>query len=135
MEIKKIIDLAHQVQAGKSGNYASKSDWHSALRALAAEQQKPAESIQQSVSRLVLSDPDAKALYKCWRTASGDDARPAPATVPTRVIKINDSHQKLSEIASGLRVADPTLTRFDALKRAYDNNPILGAAAKSESAA
>jgi hypothetical protein len=133
-KLKQIVKLAHDIADGRSGNHADRKSWYSAITKAAESIRKPQESAQQAFACYVTEDADGKAMFAAYKGASGSDFAPAPAAAQP-VIKTNDAHSRLSDIASGLRVADPALTRFDALKKAYDSNPALAEAAKRENVA
>ncbi len=127
-----MVKAAHAVASGTLENRVRKSTWHGALRKMAAERQKPAESIAQAVARLIQTDPDAKVLLKAELTGVADEASAPVATAP--VIKAGSAYARLHDIGAGLRATDPSLTREQAFAKAYASNPELAARTKVERA-
>jgi hypothetical protein len=128
-----LVKAARAISAGAIENTVRASTWHGELRKMAAEAQEPGESIHQAVARLVKTDPDAQALFKASASGVADDLSPAlPARV---VVKRNDAHARLSDIAAGYVAANPKLTRSDALSKAFASHPDLATLAKRGAAA
>ena len=90
-----MIKAAHAVARGELDNSVRKSTWHGALRKLAAERQDASKSVEQTVARLVQSDPDARALLKASVSGVADDA-PAPAPAP--IVKAESRKRSNPEI-------------------------------------
>jgi hypothetical protein len=128
-----LIKSAHAIACGDMENdLISASRWHAELRKMAAAVQAPGESIQQSVTRLVLTDPDAKALFKAAKTGTVDDVPPAPE--PARMLKKDSAYARLHDIGAGFIAADPSLTREQAFVKAFNENRELAELSKREQA-
>jgi hypothetical protein len=127
-----MLKLAHGVMRTGIANTVPRSSWHGALRKLAAERQEPSESIQQAVTRLVLTDPDAKALFKAAKTGTVDDVPPAPESA--RMLKKDSAYARLHDIGAGFIAADPRLTREQAFVKAFNENRELAELSKREQA-
>lgn len=130
LDDKVLVKAAHAIARGDIANTVRKSNWHGALRAMAAEQQLPDEKIiQETVARLVKTDPDALALLKAEITGVADDEAPAPVAAPV-VIK-NDANDTLRKLADQAMAADPGLTKLEALLKVHRDHPALAAKAKA----
>lgn len=131
--IANVIKLAHDIEAGRSGNHASKADWYRAITKASEAQRQPHESSEQSFKRFVTQDEDGKVMFKVYRGATGSDfAPPTPMTPVT--LKADSPTAKIAKIADDLRAADPSLSRTAALAAARQNHPQLWAEAKLEAA-
>jgi hypothetical protein len=133
-KLEEIVKLAHAVADGRSGNRASRADWYRAISKAAEAHRKPQESPQQAFARYVTTNVDGRAMFKCWRDAAGSDYVP-PAPEPAPVVKTNGAHARLLDIAAGYVAANPKLTRYDALSKAYASHPDLATLAKRGAAA
>jgi hypothetical protein len=131
-KLTEIVKLAHDVQAGRSGNHATKSQWYLAIQKLAEEQRQPRETAQKAFSRVVTSDMDGRVMFKCYMSAAGDDYRPAAEPAP--VLKKDSAYSKLKKIAGELKAENPSLTDGAAFLKAFNENRELAALSKRESA-
>jgi hypothetical protein len=129
-----LIKAAHAVAIGTIENTVRRSTWHGELRKMAAAQQADGETISQTVSRLVQTDPDARALLKASVSGVVDDAPTAPALPPGSVLKIGTAYAKLHDIGAGFMAADPKLTREQAFTKAFLLHPELAQRSKQEQA-
>jgi hypothetical protein len=132
-KLKEVIKLAHAIADGRSANHASKADWYHAITKAAEAHRQSQESPQQAFTRFVTTNVDGRAMFAAYASAGGADYSP-PVPVPTPVVKANDAHARLSDIAAGY-AANPKLTRYDALSKAYASHPDLATLAKRGQAA
>jgi hypothetical protein len=129
-----MIKAAHAIARGELSNTVRRSSWHTELRKMAAERQEAGESVEQSVARLVRSDPDALALFKASLSGVVADAASAAPVTPAPVIKSDSAYAQLRKIADGICEGNPSLSRHAAFLQAYTANPDLAKASKSEQA-
>lgn len=124
-----LIKGAHAIASGAIENDIRASRWHSELRKYATDRQEPGEkTVEQTVARLVKTDPDARALF---RASLGGVADEAPATAPAPVVKSNPANEQIRALADQMQKADPNLTRLNALVKVHNSRPDLAAAAKA----
>lgn len=133
-KLKEVIKLAHDIHAGRIGNHADRASWYHAITKAAEAHRQPHKSPQQAFSRFATTNIDGRAMFAAYASAGGADYSP-PVPVPTPVVKANDAHARLSDIAAGYVAANPKLTRYDALAKAYSSHPELAARAKRGQAA
>jgi hypothetical protein len=128
-KLEDIVKLAHDVDAGRMGNHADRANWYGAISKVAEMQRKSNESSQQSFTRYVTEDADGKAMYRCYKSASGSDYVPPALAVP--VAKVNSANELIRKAADELMAANPKLSKLDALVRVHNQRPDLSAAAKA----
>jgi hypothetical protein len=127
-----ITKLAHDIAAGRSGNYASRAQWYSAIAKAAEQQRQPDETSAQAFSRFITENADGKALFAAHKSASGEDFMPAVPAAP--VVKHSSAYAQLVGIAERLRADDPGLTKAQAFAKAFLSNRALAERAKTEDA-
>jgi hypothetical protein len=134
-KLEEIVKLAHDVDAGRMGNYADRASWFGAIKKAAEAQRKPNESAQQSFARFVTGDADGKTMYRCYKNAAGSDYAP-PTPEPAPVIKSDSAYARLKKIAADLCAETPGLTSSAAFVKVFTDpaNRELAELSKRESA-
>jgi hypothetical protein len=130
--LKQIVKLAHDIDAGLVNNFATKQEWYGAIQKLADEVRQPNETSQMAFARVVTQESDGKAMFKAYKSAGGSDYQ--PEAVPEPVLKAGTAYSRLRDIAAGIAAADPKLTRHQAFAKAFDAHPDLAVRAKREQA-
>jgi hypothetical protein len=135
-KLDQVVKLASDIDSGRiTGNFATKSQWFLALKALAEETRLDGETPEQALAHYIKTE-EGHRVYKCYRSAPGEDYRPAaPAPAPAPVVKTADAAAlKIAKIAADYRDADPSLSRSAALAAVRQNHPELWAQTKLEAA-
>lgn len=126
--LQEVIKIAADIDAGRMGNHATKSQWYQALSKLAEAEREPNETREMAVARIINEDA-GKLLFKAYRNASGVDYVPPAPAVP--VAKANPANEEIRKLAGEMMSADPSLSRLDALVKIHAARPELSAAAKA----
>lgn len=100
INMREIVKLAKQINAGEVGNHRLKSAWYEVIAKLAADQRRAGETAKQGFARFVSEDEGGRALIKAYGSASGPDFQPAPKAAP--VIKADGAYAKLERIHKSL---------------------------------
>lgn len=129
-KLDQIIKLAGDIDAGRSGNHASKAQWYTSLQKFAEAQRKPDESSQQSLAR-VIKDGDGRLLWRAYRAAGGADYAP-PAPAPVQLVVKDSARIEIAKAADELIAANPDMSRSAALAKIWADRPELAARAKAE---
>jgi hypothetical protein len=126
-----IIALAKSINAGTSGNHASKTSWYEVMKRLAEQDRKSGQSPEQAFAAFIQT-PGGAELFKAYKTASGPAYEPIAVEVP--VIRPDSAYMKLKKIAADLKAADPDLTDGTAFVKAFTENRELAEQSKREQA-
>jgi hypothetical protein len=113
-----IISLAKAINAGTSGNHASKASWREVTKRLAEQDMRKGESPQQAFARFIQT-PDGAELFKAFKSASGPDHEPPVVDEALPVIKSDSAYARLKKIAANLRAENPKLTEGDAFLKVF----------------
>ena len=129
MKLQEIIKIAGDIDAGRMGNHATKSQWYQALSKLAESERKPNETREMAVARVINEDA-GKLLFKAYRNAAGADY--SPPAKPVAVAKATPARDEINKLADEFVTADPSLTKYSALLKVHAEMPELAAKAKAE---
>ena len=101
-----LIKLARSVNAGTTGNHASKASWYDVLKRLSEQDRQEGESREQALARYIQAGDGAE-VFKAYRSASGPDFQTVPVAAP--VIRAGSAYEKLCKIADEMCAADPSM--------------------------
>jgi hypothetical protein len=128
-----IISLAKSINAGTSGNHATKASWYEVMKRLAEQDRKSDQSSEQAFAAFIQT-PDGAELFKAHKSASGPDYQPEAVEVP--IVKVDSAYSRLKKIARDLCEENPDLTEGAAFLKVFTDpaNRELAELSKRESA-
>lgn len=78
---REIVNLAKAINAGTSGNHASKASWYQVMKRLAEQERIGGQSSEQAFAAFIQT-PDGAELFKAYKNASGPDFEPVVEVAP-----------------------------------------------------
>jgi hypothetical protein len=112
-----LIALAKSINAGTTGNHASKPRWYETIKRLSDHDRQEGESREQAFARYIQAG-DGRELYKAYVSASGPDFQAVPEA-PTQVVKADSAYGRLRKLAADLRTEQPTLSAEQAFAKIF----------------
>jgi hypothetical protein len=127
-----LIKLAKSINAGTTGNHASKASWYDCLKRLSEQDRQEGETREQAFARYIQAG-DGRELYKAYVSASGPDFQAVPEA-PAQVVRADSAYGRLRKLAADLRTEQPTLSAEQAFAKIFvdPKNRDLAEASKRE---